>query len=236
MNKIRALLFDLDGTLVDTNPMHVEAWFGALLDAGRDVPRARIEEQIGKGGDNLLPALIGAELAREAGPLITRARQQRFHELVGARGVSFLRGAHGVLIEAKAYRYRTAIVTSASADDVGCIGRALGVDLANLVDVVVTGDTVDQTKPAPDLVTRGCEALHLPPGRCVVVGDSVFDGMSANRAGAMFMGVRSGYASRTQLADAGARVILKNLEVLARGVVGILSSLGEGTLTISDRP
>lgn len=236
MNKIRALLFDLDGTLVDTNSMHVDAWACALRDAGAEVARARIEEQIGKGGDHLLPTLLGPERASADGPRVERARAQRFQQLVKARGVSFLRGAHGVLIEAKSYRYRTAIVTSASSDDLSCIGRALGVDLANLVDAVVCGDVVDATKPAPDLVVRGCEALRLPPSRCAVVGDSVFDGISASRAGAMFMGVRTGYASRADLADAGARVILKNLDVLARGLVGILSSLGEGTLTMSDRP
>ncbi len=236
MNQIRALLFDLDGTLVDTNPMHVDAWLGALRDAGAEITRSKVEEQIGKGGDNLIPALLGAEMARELGPRITRARGQRFQELVETRGVSFLRGAHGVLTEAKAYRYRTAIVTSASGDDIARIGRAVGVDLANLVDVVVSGDAVETTKPAPDLVEHGCAALRLPPNRCVVVGDSVFDGASASGAGAVFMGVRTGYASRTDLADAGARVILKNLEVLARGLVGILSSLGEGALTVSDRP
>ncbi|MFO0614125.1 MAG: HAD family hydrolase [Polyangiaceae bacterium] len=236
MNQIRGLLFDLDGTLIDTNPLHVEAWLGAFADVGRPIARESIEGQIGKGGDNLLPALLGPALAEELGERITARRSQRFQELVEARGVAFLRGARSVLSEAKAYKYRTAIVSSASQSDLRLLGKAVGMDLANLVDVVVPGDRAEKTKPAPDLVNLGCHALHLPPSRCVMVGDSVYDGVAAGRAGAMFVGVRTGFASRTDLADAGARVILKNLEVLARSVVAILSSLGEGALTVSERP
>lgn len=214
----------------------MDAWTGAFRDLGLDVSRSDVERQIGKGGDNLVPSLIGAERATLVELRLGSLRGQRFQRLVETEGVGFLRGARSVLTEAKAYRYRTAIVTSATSGDLAIVERALGVRLSNLVDALVTGDDAASTKPAPDLVTLGCNALHLHPSRCIVVGDSVFDGVAACRAGAMFMGVRTGYASRTELADAGARVILKNLEILSRGVVEILSSLGAGALTISDRP
>ncbi len=211
---LKAILFDLDGTLVDTNDIHVEAWREAFRVAGFNVSHPRIQREIGKGGDLLVAAVLGAEVERAHGDAIRKSRDEAFGDAVRGIRVRFLPGALAVMGICRKHGYRTAIATSSSPDDIERLEKATGVKLHELVDAVTNADDVGTSKPAPDIVTVACKKLGVATRDSVLIGDSVFDGVAADRSGAAFIGVRTGYPGQAALLSTGARFVLPNLHSL----------------------
>lgn len=212
--RLKAILFDLDGTLVDTNDIHVEAWREAFRVAGFNVTHPRIQREIGKGGDLLVPAVLGPDLERAYGDTIRKSRDEAFADAMKHACVRFFPGALAAMALCRKHGYRTAIASSASPDDIEHLTHATGVKIGDLVDAVTTADDVGTSKPAPDIVTVACKKLGVAPRDSVLIGDSVFDGVAANRSGAAFVGVRTGYPGQAALLSAGARFVLSNLHSL----------------------
>jgi phosphoglycolate phosphatase-like HAD superfamily hydrolase len=224
--RLKAILFDLDGTLVDSNDLHVEAWREAFRIAGFNVTHARIQREIGKGGDLLVPAVLGADLERAHGDAIRKSRDEVFGGIMKDATVRFLPGALAAMALCRKHGYRTAIATSSSPEDVERMNKATGVKLADLVDAMTNADDVGTSKPAPDIVTVACKKLGVATRDSVLIGDSVFDGVAADRAGAAFVGVRTGYPGQTALLCTGARFVLPNLHSL---VLELDTCIGELT-------
>ena len=157
------MIFDIDGTLVDTNPAHVEAWRRAFERLGYDVPPERIVVEIGKGGDLLVPSILGEE-AGEAprrsapeGPEGGVSEDRRS----GSGSGSF--PACPELFQALRQRgIRTALATSSDKKHLQAICDSAGIDLPSLADVLVTKDDAEASKPAPDLVIVAWEKLGRP--------------------------------------------------------------------------
>ena len=197
-----ALLFDLDGTLVDSVYQHVLAWRDALREEGLDLSVWRIHRRIGMSGGLVLLAL-----ERELGRKLDEGQAERLRQS-HARGllerldqIHPLPGARELLATLTSMRVPWAIATSGASKTAGPTLAMLGIPNDT---PVVTRDQVAFAKPNPDLFLAAAERLRVPPGDCFVVGDSIWDLLAAQRAGALGIGMLSGGYGREELEQAGA--------------------------------
>jgi HAD superfamily hydrolase (TIGR01549 family) len=196
-----ALLFDLDGTLVDSVYQHVLAWREALEAEGIDLSVWKIHRRIGMSG-----GLFVRALSREVGKSITPEQAERLQQLHGEGvlrrldQVRPLPGAIDLLRRLSAIGVPWAIATSGRAHSANEIVRMLEVPEGT---VVITRDEVPFAKPNPDLFLAAARRLRRDPADCFVVGDSVWDMLAARRASALGVGLLSGGYGREELTAAG---------------------------------
>lgn len=198
-----ALLFDLDGTLVDSVYQHVLAWREALERAGIELAVWRIHRRIGMSGGLFVNALL-----RETGhPLakVETARLQRWHAEAYARMIAQVRplpGARELLAHLSKTGIPWAIATSGRMESAGLALKVLGVDPRDAI--VVTRDQVQYAKPDPDLFLAAAGRLGVEISASIVVGDSVWDLLAARRARALGVGLLSGGYGQDELEKSGA--------------------------------
>ena len=205
---IKAILFDIDGTLVDSNDFHADAWVQVFAEAGHVIDRRRVRGQIGKGGDTFVPSLL---------PDLPGNEQQK---LADAHGEVFksryldqtkpFPGAHDLIAAVKVAGLKAAIASSASQNELKHYLDLLGV--RELVDASTTADDVGTSKPAPDLVAVACEKLGVAPTEALFVGDTPYDIESGTTAGVATVAVLSGGFDRGSLT--GARAVYDNVAAL----------------------
>ena len=201
------VLFDLDGTLVDTNYLHTLAWARALDDAGEWAPMHAIHRLVGRGGDTLLPELLGHD-----SPDAERARTTRYRDLIGEARV--LPGARELVTAVHGSGLATALATSSPAEEVDQLLELL--DIGDVVDVVTTADDVASSKPDPEVFVTAMQKAGLDRARTIVVGDSVWDVEAARAAGVGCLAVESGGFSRHELTEAGAVHVYRDVDEIAR--------------------
>lgn len=211
---IGALLLDLDGTLLDTNRLHARAWSAAFARCGHDVPPDRVFGQIGKGGELLVPALVGGEVEEAQGDALRAAKEELFVELIGREPVAVLPGAAEVFAAARSRGLATAVATASKRSQLERMLDRAGLDLLALADAVLTDDDVERPKPLPDVVAAAAAKLGLPPARCVLVGDTPYDAEAARGAGAPAIGVESGGHPADELRRAGMRAVYRDVAAL----------------------
>jgi HAD superfamily hydrolase (TIGR01509 family) len=197
-----ALLFDLDGTLVDSVYQHVLAWRDALHDEELDLSVWRIHRRIGMSGGLFLKALereLGMNLSEGQAE---RLRQSHARALLGRlEQIRPLPGARELLSALSSMGVPWAVATSGAEKTAGPTLAMLGIPEGT---PIVTRDQVAYAKPNPDLFIAAAERLGVPPGDCFVVGDSIWDLLAAQRAGSLGVGVLSGGYGREELEQAGA--------------------------------
>lgn len=191
------VVLDLDGTLVDSVYQHVVAWHAAFHDVGLHVSAMRVHEAIGMGGDRLVGHVAGDAASAAVGDDVRKLHDEYFRSHL--RTVCALDGAADLVEALAGHGHRVVLASSSEADLVD--------DLLELVDVrrhltaVVTGSDDVATKPAPDTVQLAIE--RAGGGKAIVVGDAVWDALSAEAAGVPSIGVRSGGISAERLSTAG---------------------------------
>jgi HAD superfamily hydrolase (TIGR01509 family) len=196
-----ALLFDLDGTLVDSVYQHVLAWREALETEGIDLPVWRIHRRIGMSGGLFLKALereLGHSLGEGVAERLGQAHAQGVLARMGQ--IRPLPGARELLATLSAGGVRWAIGTSGASKTAEPTLSMLDIPEGT---PVVTRDQVAYAKPNPDLFLAAAERLGVPPGDCFVVGDSIWDVLAARRAGALGIGLLSGGYGKEELQEAG---------------------------------
>jgi membrane protein len=199
--RIETVLFDLDGTLVDSNGFHVEAWHAAFVEAGHAVDRDAIRGQIGKGGDLLVPALLPALAPKDRERLAARQG-----ELFKARYRDRVRpfpGAADLVRRVAASGRRVVLASSASSEDLAHYQRLLAI--ADVVDATVSKDDVATSKPAGDIFAAALAKAGVAPDRAIVIGDTPYDITAAQRCGVAAVAVRSGGFDEAALRGAVAR-------------------------------
>jgi len=197
-----ALLFDLDGTLVDSVYQHVLAWTTALQEEGIELSVWRIHRRIGMSGGLFVQALsreTGRELSAEEVARLQEAHAREF--LKRQHEVRPLPGAKDLLQYLSATGIPWAIATSGSQRTAGPALKLLGIPEGT---VVVTRDQVPFAKPDPHLFLKAAERLNVEVQNSIVVGDSVWDMLAAQRARALGVGLMSGGYGREELERAGA--------------------------------
>jgi len=203
---LRAILFDLDGTLVDTNDLHVEAWDRAFREAGHDFTRDQIHGQVGKGGDNLVPGLL-PDVDEEAQDAIDQRHGEIYKgELM--RRARPLPGARGLLQRAHDEGLQVVFASSAGGEE---IDHYLGLLNAEELVTFTTGkDDVGSSKPSPDIFEAALKKGGLRPEEAVVIGDTPYDVLAAKRAGVACVGLLSGGFPEDELRTAGAAAIYRD--------------------------
>ena len=194
-------IFDVDGTLVDSNDFHTMAWRKAFLSKGKDISLKQIRPQIGKGADQFLPAFLtkkeieefGDELDELQGRIFKREYFSQVRPFPKVRELfKAIRGADG----------KIALATSSDREDVKKYETIA--QLENLVDECACSDDAKKTKPAPDIFQVAMQKLgHPPKNSVVVVGDTPFDALAARRAGLPIIGVLCGGFSEADLKNHG---------------------------------
>lgn len=220
------IVFDLDGTLVDTNGVHVEAFRKAFAKHGYTVSPDRIFIEIGKGGDKLVPHVIGKEANEKDGDAIRAAQPEEFGKIANKQGLKVFPGARELIAELKRRGLRTVIATSSEDRQLARIEEGSGVRWRELVDEVVVSSDVERSKPDPDVVSAAVTKLRMSPAQCAMIGDTPYDGTSSKHAGVVCLGVTSGGHSERSLRESGCRAVY-------RDVAEILDKLDDALQTAS---
>ncbi|NJP32516.1 HAD family hydrolase [Micromonospora thermarum] len=208
------VLFDVDGTLVDTTYLHTVSWWEALRQTGQPVPMATIHRAIGMGSDKLLDHLLGPERDHDADSRLRDAHNTLYGEY-WERLEPLPRAAD--LLRACAERgLRVVLATSAAEHEVGALRRALAAD--DVIDTVTSSADAQESKPAPDILVAALDQAGLDAARTVFVGDSVWDVAAAGRLGIPCVGLTCGGTSRGELAGAGAVAVYDDPAALLDGL------------------
>jgi len=211
------ILFDVDGTLVDTNYLHTLAWSRAFEDVGKWAPMNAIHRLVGMGGDNLIPRLLGHEC-----PDADAARSVRYKELIG--GARAFPGARALVARAHGWGLITALATSSPAGELDQIIKLL--DISELLDATTTANDIGASKPDPEVFTTAMEVAAMDPARTMVIGDSVWDIEAARGGGIACIAVESGGFSRHELSEAGALHVYRDVaEILDQFLTSPLAHL-----------
>jgi HAD superfamily hydrolase (TIGR01509 family) len=217
---VRALIFDLDGTLVDTVYAHVFAWQRALAEVDLPIEAWKIHRRIGMSG-GLFTRAVAREVGRPLTPEEVEAIQVRhgelYRELLPERRP--LPGAVELLAELRESGIAHGIATSGRRPEIDASLDALGVGSET---VVVERGGVQRAKPEPDLFLSCSEQLGVPPDECYVVGDAVWDLLAARRAHMLSVGLLSGGYGEDELIRASAFRVYRDAEELS----GSLDELG----------
>lgn len=209
---IKAVLLDVDGTLMDTNYLHVEAWAHALEEVGDPVPRAVIHGRIGKGSDKLLPEFVeGEEASKKASEL-----HKEYYSELQDRGQP-LPGAKEIISSLAERGYGVWLATSAEPEELQHHLEELAAE--DKIAGVVSSEDAEESKPSPDIFELALERAGASAGEAVVVGDSVWDIEAANGAGIRAVAVLTGGAfSPAELEEAGAYAVYEDCaELLEAG-------------------
>ncbi|MEU1010058.1 HAD family hydrolase [Streptomyces sp. NPDC005890] len=209
----RAAVFDVDGTLVDTNHLHVVTWWEAFRQAGHDVPMHAVHRAVGLGSTDLIAHLLGDDRDPDQDAGLSAAHTalygQYFDRLPALPGAGeLLRRLHGD-------GWTVVLATSASGAELGALRRAIDADDA--ITGMASAEDVQQGKPAPEPVEHALELAGVPASRAVFVGDTVWDMQAGSKAGVRCLGLLCGGIARADLEEAGAQAVYADpADLLAR--------------------
>jgi HAD superfamily hydrolase (TIGR01509 family) len=198
---IRGVLMDVDGTLVDSNDAHANAWVEALAEHGHQVAFKQVRKLIGMGGDKLLPRVSGLAEDSPEGQAVSKRRKAIFQE----RYLPTLRptpGAADLVRRLRALGLKLAVASSAKADELEGLLRVCEAD--QLIGHRTSSDDAEQSKPDPDIVHAALEKIGLPAAAVVMLGDTPFDVAAARKAGVAVIALRCGGWGDAELAGAAA--------------------------------
>ncbi|WP_235969705.1 HAD family hydrolase [Anaeromyxobacter diazotrophicus] len=208
------MLFDIDGTLVDSVDLHARAWQEALARYGKEVPYDEIRSQIGKGGDQLLPVFLNDEELERFGDDLAEYRTGLYQRQYLPWAKPFP-GARELLARLKQGGELVGLASSCKRMELGYYLRMLGG--ASLIDAATTAEDAEQTKPHPDIFLACLDRLAMDPDQAVAVGDSPYDAQAAARAGVHTVGLLSGGFEQRTLEEAGCVAIYQDCaDLLAR--------------------
>lgn len=201
MTPPRAVLLDVDGTLVDSNDAHAAAWVDVGREMGFAAEFAEVRRMIGMGGDKVLPRLAGIEEDTPQGQLIAQRRGEIFRarHLAGVRAFP---GARALLERFRRDGLALAVATSASPEDLALLLEAGG--LQDLIDTATSADDAERSKPDPDIVQAALARAGVRPDEAVMLGDTPYDVEAATRAGVRIVALRCGGWGDEDLAGAAA--------------------------------
>jgi HAD superfamily hydrolase (TIGR01509 family) len=186
---LKGIIFDVDGTLVDSNDAHAESWVDTFAEAGYDVPFDIVRPLIGMGADKLLPKTIGVGNESEEGKRLTHRRSEIFREKYLPR-LRPLPGSRDLVSRVRADGLKAIVATSAKDQELKGLLKAAEVE--DLMEEKATASDAKRSKPDPDIVHAAIEESDIAANQLVMIGDTPYDIEAAGRAGVHIIGFRSG--------------------------------------------
>lgn len=197
----RGVIFDIDGTLVDSNRLHAESWAETLQGFGYAVTPDDVQPLIGMGGDKLLPALIGVDIESDEGKRYSEHRTGLFFR----KYLTLVRPFPGVRALAERLRADGFLLVTASSASEEELEKLLAVaGIEDLLTDTTSSDDAERSKPDPDIVRAAVRRSGLPAADLIMLGDTPYDVEAAGRAGVRIVAVRSGGWDDQSLAGAAA--------------------------------
>ena len=222
---IKAVIFDVDGTLVDSNRLHVEAWQEAFRGHGKEVGYTELHEQMGKGGDQLMPVFCSPKELKKFGSELEKRRTELFTRDYLPRVRPFPK-VRELFERIKADGRHIALASSAKEEELEQHKKSLRI--GDLLETATSADDADKSKPHPDIFQAALAGMKgVAPEQAVVIGDTPYDAIAAARAGLCTIGLLSGGFAEEDLRVAGAVEIYRDVadllerydeSLLARGV------------------
>jgi HAD superfamily hydrolase (TIGR01509 family) len=196
----KVLLSDIDGTLVDSNALHAEAWRRAFEHFGIEVGMGEAWSQIGKGGDQLIPMFVPQADRDRLEPEIKAFRKEVFHHDYMPRIVGFNK-ARELLLRVKKSGRRIVLATSSDKADLATYKKIVGME--DLVEEEATSADAQASKPAPDIFAAALKKAGVGASEAIALGDTPYDAQAAGALGIRVIGVTCGGWKRSDLLDAG---------------------------------
>ena len=203
-----AFIFDIDGTLVDSNELHVDSWDRAFRHFGKEFPRDKLRAQIGKGSDQYIPEFLTPDEIKRFGEQLDEYRSELFRKEYLPRVRPFPKVPE-LFQRIRDDNKRIMLASSGKKKDTEYYIELLKV--ADLIDGYVSGDDAESSKPAPDIFAASLRKLgNISPADAVAVGDTKFDVEAAGKVGLQTIALLCGGTSATVLREAGAIAIYKD--------------------------
>jgi len=188
-NHQRAVIWDLDGTLIDSADYHWEAWQVVMAAEDFNLSYEDYVADFGKRNDEILRGRLGAHLTDEYIARISLAKEENYRALVRSKGLELLPGAERWLAGLRTAGWRQALGTSAPRGNIDAVFDAL--EIAGYFDAVMSSEEVERGKPYPDVFLAAAKKLEIDPSGCIVVEDAPAGIEAARRAGMKTLGVRT---------------------------------------------
>jgi HAD superfamily hydrolase (TIGR01509 family) len=209
---IKAVIFDVDGTLVDSNDLHVEAWREAFRCYGKELTFEEVHGQMGKGGDQLMPVFCSEEELGEFGKELESRRVELFKSDYLPRVRPFPR-VRELFESLKADGLQVALASSAKEEELEQHEKSLRVE--DLLEAAASADDAERSKPHSDIFEAALAGLEgVAPAEAVVVGDTPYDVQAAAKAGMRTVGLLSGGFTQEALLGAGAVGVYRDVSDL----------------------
>ncbi len=203
-----AVIFDVDGTLVDSVTLHAQAWQDAFRDFGHEFELDKIRGQIGKGGDQLLPVFLDERVCEEQGEAINKHRAGILKKRYLDRIEGFPQ-VRALVQRLQAEGWRVALASSAKGDELATYKKIA--DITDLIQTETSSDDAEHSKPEPDIFQAALEKLDgLDPKQAFVIGDTPYDAEAAGKAGVRTIGVTCGGWSEAELRQAGCIAVYRD--------------------------
>jgi HAD superfamily hydrolase (TIGR01509 family) len=204
----KAVIFDVDGTLVDSVDLHTRAWIEAFADFGHDIGYDAMRRQIGKGADQLMPVFLSEQEFQDKGKALEEHRGKLFKARYFHQVKAFP-GVRALFERLLAAGERIALASSAKGDELQHYKEVAGI--TDLVDVETSSDDAEKSKPHPDIFEAAMHRLKgIDPNDMVVVGDTPHDAVAATKAGLRTVGVTCGGWSAQDLRRAGCVAVFRD--------------------------
>jgi HAD superfamily hydrolase (TIGR01509 family) len=211
---IRAALFDIDGTLIDTVDLHAAAWQQAFEHFGKEVAYDEVRAQIGKGGDKLIPAFLSEEEEERFGADLEEYRSGLYLRDFLPLATPFP-GARE-LVE-RVYRAGIAVALASSCKKAELDQNLQLVGIEGLLSAAITSDDIEESKPSPDVFEAALDRVGVAAHEALAIGDSPYDAIAAARAGVRTVGLLCGGFPPESLREAGCIAIYESpADLLAR--------------------
>jgi HAD superfamily hydrolase (TIGR01549 family) len=204
---MRAAIFDLDGTLVDSNEFHVLAWQETFRHFGKEIPIERLREQVGKGGDQYLPMFLNEAEMREFGEEADKLHGEIFKKKYLPEVKPFPK-VRELFERLRDDGKKIALASSGKDTEVRHYEKLLGIE--RLVDCRTTSDDVLHSKPSADVFVAALNSLKLPASEAVAIGDTPYDVEAAKKIELRIIGVLCGGFSEDLLREEGAAAIFRD--------------------------
>jgi HAD superfamily hydrolase (TIGR01509 family) len=222
---IKAVIFDIDGTLVDSVDLHAQAWKEAFKHFGKDIPFEMVRHQIGKGGDQLVPVFFSREELEEFGEQLEEFRGELFKSDFLKRVRPFPE-VRELFLRVKDDGKKIALASSAKEDELKIYKELTHIE--DLVAEETSSDDVEKTKPHPDIFAVALDRLNVNADEAIAVGDTPYDAEAAGKLGLRTIGMLCGGFTGRELLSAGCIELYED-------PADLLSRYGDSAITQTNR-